>query len=72
MFEAPASDELEEHAASRDEAGRVRVWRFEEFLRLGFGTSAAFGLVHAGADLGLARRLISLGCPPGTAVSILH
>ena len=54
------------------EEGRLRVWRFEEYLRLGFGTSAAIVLVDAGADLGLARGLISLGHPHRTALAILH
>jgi hypothetical protein len=54
------------------EEGRLRVWRFEEYLRLGFGTSAAIVLVDAGADLGLARGLISLGYPHRTALAILH
>ena len=57
---------------SRTEEGRVRVWRFEEFLRLGFGTSAAIVLVDTGADLGLARRLISLGYPQRSVHAILH
>ena len=54
------------------EEGRLRVWRFDEYLSLGFGTSAAIVLVDAGADLGLARGLISLGYPHRTAPVILN
>lgn len=56
--------------SSEEEA--VRSWRFEAFVRLGFDNGAAFTLTHAGADLGVARRLVRDGCPLGTALAILH
>lgn len=56
--------------SSEEEA--VRFWRFEEFVRLGFDNGAAFILMYAEADLGVARRLVRDGCPLGTALAILH
>lgn len=56
--------------SSEEEA--VRFWRFEEFVRLGFDHGAAFILMYAEADLGVARRLVRDGCPLGTALAILH
>jgi hypothetical protein len=54
---------------SEEEA--VRSWRFAEFRRLGFDNVAAFLLMQAEADLGIARRLVRDGCPLGTALAIL-
>ena len=52
--------------------GAVRAWRFEQFCRLGFATGTALRLVDSPADLGVARRLIGLGCPVATAGAILE
>ena len=54
----------------RDEHVRVRHWRREQFYRLGFSNSDARTLARSGADLAAMRRLISLGCPPATALRI--
>ncbi len=52
--------------------GLVRVWRFEEFRRLGFATAIALRLVDSAAELSLARRLVGQGCPLATACAILE
>ena len=71
MSEYLAHEELDEQPFF-GEPGRVRVWRFEEFRRLGFGTSASIVLMDVGADLCLARQLIGLGRPYRTAQAILR
>ena len=53
------------------ESGRIRIWRFDEFRRLGFATAAALLLVDAPVELSAARRLIRLGCPLPLAAAIL-
>jgi hypothetical protein len=72
MFDDLKTDELAVAEFSCDRDGEVRAWRYDEFLRLGFVAGAAWLLVEAEADLALARRLIGLGCPHGTAAAILH
>ena len=72
MYDQLETTEHEETPTLSPEEEAVRCWRFEEFLRLGFDTGASFVLMHAGADLGLARRLVRNGCPLGTALAILH
>jgi hypothetical protein len=49
---------------------RVRRWRFEQFLELGFTDSDAATLAAATADLSFVRLLIGAGCPPETASRI--
>lgn len=72
MFEQVSVTCHEESPALSSEEEAVRFWRFEEFVRLGFDHGAAFVLMLAEADLGLARRLVRDGCPLGTALAILH
>jgi hypothetical protein len=52
--------------------GLVRLWRFEEFRRLGFATAVALRLGESQAELSVARRLVRLGCPLATASAILE
>ena len=51
---------------------RTRLWRLDQLTGLGFAsTHAALMADDAQVDLGLARRLIALGCPLDTAARIL-
>jgi hypothetical protein len=56
----------------RDERLRVRHWRRDEFLQLGFPLSDAAALAKSAADLGVTRKLIAAGCPHPTAFRILR
>jgi hypothetical protein len=67
----PESIDVAEPVGKRSEEGRVRTWRFEQFLALGFGLDRAFSLADLPVDLNDARRLIGRGCPPDTALAIL-
>ena len=50
----------------------TRVWRLDQFTRLGFDSAGATLMADdAQVDLAQARRLIALGCPLETAVRIL-
>jgi hypothetical protein len=67
----PETTDQAEPVAERPEEGRVRAWRIEQFLALGFGIDFSALLAELPVDLNDARRLIGLGCPPDTAVAIL-
>ncbi len=57
---------------SQSEQLCTRVWRLDQFTRLGFDSAgAALMADDAQVDLAQARRLIALGCPLETAVRIL-
>ena len=57
---------------SQSEQFRTRVWRLDQFTRLGFDSGgAALMADDAEVDLAQARRLIALGCPLETAARIL-
>jgi hypothetical protein len=53
------------------EEERVSCWRFEQFLKLGFGEEDACLLSESEVDLNRGRSLISAGCPLNLAVKIL-
>jgi hypothetical protein len=56
------------------QSGQVstRVWRLDQFTRLGFDSAGARLMADdTEVDLAQARRLIALGCPLETAVRIL-
>jgi hypothetical protein len=56
-----------------EELCQTRVWRLDQFTRLGFDSEgAALMADDAQVDLAQARRLIALGCPLETAVRILR
>jgi hypothetical protein len=57
---------------ARDEQLRVRHWRRDEFIELGFTLSDASALAKSTADLTLGRQLIAAGCPHPTAFRILR
>jgi hypothetical protein len=57
------SESAEEH--------RVRRWRLDQFVGLGFTQAVAAMLTSAPVDLHLARRLVGAGCPLETAARIL-
>ncbi len=55
-----------------DEEIAVQLWRFEEFVGLGFDTDQAIALARdRHVELSLGRRLAALGCPPRLAFRIL-
>jgi hypothetical protein len=55
-----------------EQSSRMRVWRLDQFSRLGFdSTRAALMAEDTQVDLSQARRLIALGCPLETAARIL-
>jgi hypothetical protein len=56
----------------RDERLRVRFWRREQFLELGFTTSEARVLAKSSADVHETRRLIESGCEPSTAFRLVR
>jgi len=57
---------------SQSEQLETRVWRLDQFTRLGFDSAGAELMADdAQIDLAQARRLIALGCPLETAVRIL-
>ncbi len=61
-------DELD----TRDvELQRLLLWRVLQFQELGFDLRPAVELADSAADLGQARRLVSAGCPPELAKSIV-
>jgi hypothetical protein len=57
---------------TRNEQLRVRHWRRDEFIELGFSLSDATALAKSTADLTVGRRLIAEGCPHTTAFRILR
>jgi hypothetical protein len=59
-------------ARVRDERLRVRLWRREQFLGLGFSLSDSAALARSAADLQEARNLISCGCAHSTAFRIMR
>jgi hypothetical protein len=50
---------------------QVTLWRFEQFIGLGFTESDSATLAEAHVDLSLVRRMMAAGCPPETASRIL-
>lgn len=71
----PISDVDEtEHAElhQSDESQRIRVWRLDQFVNLGFDFArAAMMADDSQIDLAQARRLVASGCPLETASRIL-
>jgi hypothetical protein len=59
-------------ARIRDERLRVRFWRREQFLELGFTTSEARVLAKSSADVHETRRLIEAGCERRTAFRLVR
>jgi hypothetical protein len=49
----------------------VSLWRFDQFLALGFGEEQACVLAESDADLNRARTLNTVGCPLPVAFQIL-
>jgi IS5 family transposase len=57
---------------SRDERLRIRHWRRERFMELGFSHADANALAKSDADLHLTRDLLAAGCAPETAFRIVR
>jgi hypothetical protein len=66
-------DWRERSEALSEEERRVRLWRIDQLLALGFAHADAEALAaDRGVDLSAARRLVAgLGCPPDTAARVL-
>jgi hypothetical protein len=56
----------------RDERLRVRLWRRNQFLELGFSLSDAAALAKSSADVHEARKLVSAGCAHAIAFRIVR
>ena len=55
-----------------DEELEVQLWRFDEFVALGFDSDQAIALARdRWVELSAGRRLAALGCPPRLAFQIL-
>jgi hypothetical protein len=65
---SPASSEPLLSPVVDDEVFR---WRLEQFRQLGLSDSEAAELAASEADLGQARYLLGIGCPPQLARQIL-
>lgn len=63
--------EIELALAEGCEDIRVRAWRLDQFLTLGFGLVDASALAASRADVGEARSLIRRGCSTALATRIL-
>jgi hypothetical protein len=50
---------------------RVRQWRLDQLVRLGFSEAVAAAMTASAVDLAEARKLVAAGCPLGTAARIL-
>jgi hypothetical protein len=55
-----------------DERLRVRRWRRDQFMGLGFTLSDAAALARSAADLHEARKLIACGCTHPMAFRIMR
>jgi hypothetical protein len=58
-----SKESLEEH--------RVRRWRLDQFVALGFSHALAATMTASPVDLAAARKLVAAGCPLETAAQIL-
>jgi hypothetical protein len=56
----------------RDERVRVRHWRRDRFMELGFSLSDASALAKSSADLSETRKLITEGCELATVFRIVR
>jgi len=56
----------------RDERLRVRFWRREQFIHLGFTSSEARVLAKSSADVHETRRLIESGCGQQAAFRLVR
>jgi hypothetical protein len=56
----------------RDERLRIRHWRRDRFMELGFSHTDASALAKSKADLHETRSLLAAGCAHGTALRIVR
>jgi hypothetical protein len=56
----------------REERLRIRQWRRDQFMELGFSVSDASALAKSDADLHETRNLIDEGCTHATAFRIVR
>lgn len=64
----PMNELLADHG---DEERRVRDWRLERLLELGFDVDQALALLNVRADWHDAETLLALGCPHAQAMHLL-
>jgi len=66
-----SSATVPEEARLLGEEVDVFRWRVDQFRELGFSDADACELAASEADLGQARYLLGVGCPPRLALQIL-
>lgn len=66
-----SSAAVPEEARLLGEEVDVFRWRVDQFRELGFSDADACELAASEADLGQARYLLGVGCPPRLALQIL-
>jgi hypothetical protein len=71
MEDAALVDCEEEFSIDSIEEHRVRRWRLDQFIALGFGHAVAAMMTASPVDLAGARKLVASGCPLETAARIL-
>ncbi len=64
-------DSENEFTEESPEEHRVRRWRLDQFVGLGFTQAVAALLTTSSVDLAAARKLVGAGCPVETAARIL-
>jgi hypothetical protein len=65
---------MENEVAFDDESPeehRVRRWRLDQFIAMGFSQALAATMTASPVDLAAARKLVAAGCPLETAAQIL-
>ena len=71
MEDAAVAEINADFETESDEEHRVRRWRLDQFVGLGFDHAMAALMTALPVDLALARRLVAAGCPLETAARIL-
>jgi len=71
MDEQAIIDSENEFTEESPEEHRVRRWRLDQFVKLGFTQAVAAILSSSPVDLHLARKIVGAGCPLETAERIL-
>ena len=71
MDELALIDSETEFTDESPEEHRVRRWRLDQFIALGFSHALAATMTASPVDLAAARKLVAVGCPLETAARIL-
>ena len=71
MEEAALIESQAEFDNESVEEHRVRRWRLDQFIAMGFAHALAATMTASPVDLAAARKLVAAGCPLETAARIL-